>query len=223
MVADDKASRAVWFGPDGALADIKPGAVVVEMSTLTPDWVKELAGAAKAKDCGFVDAPVGGSKPAAANGQLVLFMGGDKAAIDRARPALEAVSARMHHLGPAGAGATWKLVNNMLVAIQVTALAEGLALARAAGFDLAVASELIGNSAAASPAVKTKLPRMVEGDYGETDFALQHMLKDARYAEALGRELGVELGLIHSATRLLARAAENEDVTQDFAVVARAV
>src|SRR5271163_3110302 len=77
MVADDTASRAVWLGDDGALAGAKTGAVVVESSTLTPDWVRELAGRARAKGCAFLDAPVGGSRQAAASGELRLFVGGD--------------------------------------------------------------------------------------------------------------------------------------------------
>ncbi len=91
MVADDDASRKVWFGEDGALAGMKRGAIAVESSTLTPDWVRELAAAAVAKGCDFLDSPVGGTKHAAAEGKLVLFVGGYAAALDRARPALEAI------------------------------------------------------------------------------------------------------------------------------------
>jgi 3-hydroxyisobutyrate dehydrogenase len=223
MVADDAASRGVWLGADGALAGAKKGAVAVEMSTLTPDWVKELAAAAKAKGIGFLDAPVGGSKAAAAGGQLVLFVGGDKAALDQARPALEAVSGKINLLGPAGTGATWKLINNLLVAVHVAALAEALALAKKTGFDPNVAAELIKASASASPAVATKLPRMVESRYGETDFALKHMLKDTRYALALARQHGIDLSLVAPTTRLLEKAAAMDKGDLDFAVVAEAV
>ena len=190
MVADDAASRAVWLGADGALAGAKPGAVVVESSTLTPDWVRELAGHARAKGCGFLDAPVGGSRQAAASGELRLFVGGDAATLDKARPALVAIGSKIDLLGPAGAGATWKLINNQLIAAQVAALGEALDVARKAGFRPVQISSLILNGAASSPIVKIKLPSMLDGDYDEPDFALSLMLKDARYAAALAQSLG---------------------------------
>ncbi len=92
MVADDDASRDVWLGPSGALENAKPGAILIESSTLTPDWVRELAGKAEERGCRFLDAPVGGSRTAAAAGQLVLFVGGDAETLEAARPALEAVA-----------------------------------------------------------------------------------------------------------------------------------
>src|ERR1700748_218558 len=95
MVADDDASRSVWLGPDGALASAKPGAVVIESSTLTPGWVRELAGHARAKGLGFLDAPVGGSRQAAASGELRLFVGGEPRTYEAARPALAAVGNKM--------------------------------------------------------------------------------------------------------------------------------
>ena len=130
MVADDAASRSVWLGADGALAGAKGGAIGVESSTLTPDWVRELAHEAQARGVGFLDAPVGGSRPAAASGELRFFVGGDPQTYEAARPALAAVGNKMDLLGPVGAGATWKLINNQLAAGQIAALAEALAVAK---------------------------------------------------------------------------------------------
>src|SRR5271154_6804814 len=104
MVADDDASRSVWLGSDGALAGAKSGAVAVESSTLTPGWVRELASQAKAKGVGFLDAPVGGSRQAAASGELRFFVGGDPQTYEAARLALVAVGSKMDLLGPVGAG-----------------------------------------------------------------------------------------------------------------------
>ena len=134
MVSDDDASRSVWLGPDGALAGAKSGAIGVESSTLTPDWIRELARQAQAKGVGFLDAPVGGSRPAAGAGELRFFVGGDPQTYEAARPALAAVGSKMDLLGPVGAGATWKLINNQLAAGQVAALAEALEVAKKAGF-----------------------------------------------------------------------------------------
>jgi len=220
MVADDAASRAVWLGDDGALAGAKTGAVVVESSTLTPDWVRELAGRARAKGCAFLDAPVGGSRQAAASGELRLFVGGDAATLDKARPALIAIGSKIDLLGPAGAGATWKLINNQLVAAQVAALGEALDVARKAGFRPVQISSLILNGAASSPIVKMKLPSMLNGDYDEPDFALSLMLKDARYAAALAQSLGAPADLVSSAVKAFARAEAKGLGAKDIAAVA---
>jgi len=220
MVADDAASRAVWLGDDGALAGAKTGAVVVESSTLTPDWVRELAGRARARGCVFLDAPVGGSRQAAASGELRLFVGGDAATLDKARPALIAIGSKIDLLGPAGAGATWKLINNQLIAAQVAALGEALDVARKAGFRPVQISSLILNGAASSPIVKMKLPSMLNGDYDEPDFALSLMLKDARYAAALAQSLGAPADLVSSAVKAFARAEAKGLGAKDIAAVA---
>jgi 3-hydroxyisobutyrate dehydrogenase len=220
MVADDAASRAVWLGDDGALAGAKTGAVVVESSTLTPDWVRELAGRARARGCVFLDAPVGGSRQAAASGELRFFVGGDAATLDKARPALIAIGSKIDLLGPAGAGATWKLINNQLIAAQVAALGEALDVARKAGFRPVQISSLILNGAALSPIVKMKLPSMLSGDYDEPDFALSLMLKDARYAAALAQSLGAPADLVSSAVKAFARAEAKGLGAKDIAAVA---
>jgi 3-hydroxyisobutyrate dehydrogenase len=220
MVADDDASRGVWLGATGALEGAKPGAIVIESSTLTPDWVRELAGKAQAQDCRFLDAPVGGSRVAAAAGQLVFFVGGDAETLDAARPALEAVGQRINHVGATGAGATWKLINNMLTAIQAAGLAEALSFARKSGFSPDQILSLIEASAAASPVVRLKLPRMIEGQFDETDFALSLMLKDARYAVALASALGAPHDMIVAAEAAFARAEAKGLGSKDFAAVA---
>ncbi len=220
MVADDDASRDVWLGPSGALESAKPGAILIESSTLTPDWVGELAGKAQERGCHFLDAPVGGSRTAAAAGQLVLFVGGDAETLEAARPALDAVAQRVNHVGAIGAGATWKLINNMLIATQAAGLAEALAFARKSGFTPDQISALIGSSAAASPIVRLKLPRMIEGEFDETDFALYLMHKDARYAVALAEKLGAPRDVIAAAEAAFARAEAKGLGAKDFAAVA---
>jgi 3-hydroxyisobutyrate dehydrogenase len=223
MVANDKASRGVWLGEGGALAGAKPGAVLVESSTLTPDWVTELAGLARAKGCGFLDAPVGGSKAAAAGGQLVLFVGGEASVLDTARPALEAVSKAINHIGGTAAGARWKLINNMMVAVELALLAEALTLAGKAGFDKATAGKLIAEAGVASPVIQSKIGRMVERNYGNPDFALEHMLKDAGYAAKMAADGGVALRLLAAAAGYFRAGAETGHGAEDLAAVAEAV
>jgi 3-hydroxyisobutyrate dehydrogenase len=219
MVSDDDASRSVWLGPNGALAGAKSGAIGVESSTLTPDWIRELGGHARAKGCGFLDAPVGGSRPAADAGELRFFVGGDPQTYEAARPALAAVGSRMDLLGPLGAGATWKLINNQLGAGQIAALAEALEVAKKAGFKSEQISELILGGPAASPMVKLKLPRMLAEDFEPADFALNLMLKDARYAAALAQSFGTPAGMIEGAVKAFARADAKGLGAKDIAAV----
>ena len=220
MVADDDASRSVWLGDDGALAGAKGGAIAVESSTLTPDWIRELGRHAGAKGCGFLDAPVGGSRQAAESGGLRFFVGGEPRTYEAARPALQAVGSKMDLLGPLGAGATWKLINNQLAATQVAALAEALAVAGKAGFKKEQISDLILGGAAASPIVKLKLPRMLEHDFEPADFAVHLMLKDARYATALAQTLGAHADMISGAVKAFARADAKGLGDKDIAAVA---
>src|SRR6185436_11006054 len=111
MVADDAASRAVWLGDHGALAGATRGAVLVESSTLTVAWIGELFREVAARGCELLDAPVTGSKPHAASGELVFLIGGSAAALETARPVLTVMSRAILHVGASGRGALLKLVN----------------------------------------------------------------------------------------------------------------
>ncbi len=181
MVADDSASRAIWLGQDGALAGTREGMLLIESSTLSTLWVRELAGLAAEQGCRFLDAPVTGSKPQAEAGELVFFVGGDATGLDQARPLLEAMGRRIEHLGPTGSGATMKLINNLMGGVQVAVLAEGLLLAEQAGLNMEQVVPLLLNGAPGSPIVKGKAARIVARDYN-THFALRWMHKDLTYA-----------------------------------------
>lgn len=136
MVFDDGASRSVWLDPErGALRGMAVDALAIECSTLTPTWIMELGVALAARGAAFVDAPLAGSRPQAEAGQLIFMAGGEAAAVERAQPVLLAMGAAVHHIGPAGSGAWLKLSVNALFATQVAAMAELLALMRAAGLD----------------------------------------------------------------------------------------
>jgi 3-hydroxyisobutyrate dehydrogenase len=223
MVGDDDASRAIWLGAAGALAGAAAGAVLVECSTLSIGWVRELAGLAAARDLAFLDAPVAGSKDAAAAGELRLMVGGDAAALEQARPALEAISQRIFHFGPTGSGALMKLVNNLMGAVQAAALAEGLALAERGGLDMEQVVPFIINGAPGSPIVKGKAARMVARDYGDTQFALKWMHKDTTYALRAADELGAPMPTL-AAAREVYRLARNLGLDEaDFAAVVEAL
>lgn len=219
-VGDDVASRATWLGSDGALAGAKPGAVLIETSTLSPDWVRELAALAADKSCGFLDAPMFGSREAAANGQITLVIGGDEAVFERVKPLLETFTRRLNYLGKTGTGATYKLINNMMGAVHAACAAEGLAMAEAAGLDIQAVAPLILEGPASSRMVQMKLPRMVERRYDETDFSLRWMEKDVVYAMTLADQIGVPLTIAPAALALYRRALEKGFSDEDMAVVA---
>ena len=223
MVGDDHASRAVWLDDGGALAVAPAKAVLVECSTLSLEWVRELAERCAALGLDFLDAPVTGSKDAAESGELKLMVGGDAAALERARPALESISTQMIHFGPSGAGALIKLINNLMVAAQVAVLAEGLNLAEQGGLDLAQVVPFLINAGPGSPVVKGKAARIAAHDYADTQFALRWMHKDATYAMHAADEFGVPMPTL-AAARELYRMARNLGLDeQDFAAVAEAL
>jgi 3-hydroxyisobutyrate dehydrogenase len=223
MVGDDIASRAVWLGDDGALAGMQPGALAVECSTLSLDWVRELAALAAERDIAFLDSPVTGSKDAAEAGELRLLVGGDAAVLERARPVLEAISRRVDRFGPTGAGATIKLINNLMGGVQAAVLAEGLALAERAGLDMEQVVAFIINAAPGSPLVKGKAARMAHRDYADTQFALKWMHKDTTYALRAADEYGVPMPTL-AAAREVYRIARNRGLDDaDFAAVIEAL
>ncbi len=193
VVGDDTASRAIWFAPDGALAGARPGTFVVECSTLSLAWVRELHAAAHAKGLRFADAPMAGSKPAAASGTIMLYVGAEPDVFQTIQPVLQSFSQGQIHFGPPGAGAAYKLINNMMAAAQVVALGEGMALAEKAGLNMEKVVEAVNSGVIASTVVKIKVPNIVARKHDDVYFALRWMHKDMTYALRIGDELGVPL------------------------------
>ena len=192
MVADDHASQALWFGEGGALAGAKPGTVCIECSTVTVGWVHELAVAAQKHQCGFLDAPVTGSKVQAASGELNFIVGGAAAVLEGVRLVLEAMGKTILHVGPTGSGAMLKLINNFVCGVQVAALAEALTLIERSGLDRTKALEILTGGAPGSPLVKAVSARMTAPDF-TPNFLLRLMTKDLGYAIEEGRKFSVEL------------------------------
>jgi 3-hydroxyisobutyrate dehydrogenase len=221
MVADDAASRAVWFGVGddaGALDGAADGAVLVESSTVTPEWVGELARAAARAGCALLDAPVTGSRAQAAAGELNFLVGGDAAALERARPALQAMGRSITHVGPTGSGALLKLVNNFMAGVQAASLAEALALVERAGLDRETALGVLTNGAPGSPMVRTASARMAARDY-TPNFHLSLMAKDLAYAQRTAARYGVRLASAATAHAAYTRAAEAGLGDADFSAV----
>src|SRR6516225_8590484 len=133
MVADDEASRRVWLGKDGAAATMKAGTLAIECSTVSYAHALELS--RELQGCGmiYIDCPVTGLPEAAASGRLTLLVGADPADLERAQPFLAPLSSTIRHFGAVGTGTVFKLINNLMGAIQIAGIAEGLAIAEQAG------------------------------------------------------------------------------------------
>jgi 3-hydroxyisobutyrate dehydrogenase len=193
MVSDDAASRAVWDGPHGALAaETAPGTLAIECSTLSHDWVLELAAASGRQGFRYLDAPVTGLPESAAAGDLTLLVGADPGDLAAAQPVLSGFSRRLIHFGPVGTGTVYKLLVNMLGAVQIASVAETMALAEKSGLDLGTVAGAIAGGQAASPQVVRNARRMAE-DRHEDDvvFTPQLRLKDVEYALQLAEKLGI--------------------------------
>ncbi len=188
MVADDDATRAVMLGPDGVVAAAAPGTTIVDSSTNSPAMSREVARAAAARGVAHLDAPVSGSIAQARGRELVFMVGGPKAAFDAAGPLFAAMGRMARRMGDSGTGATIKLVNNMLSGTMNAAIAEAMSVALAAGLDAEGVREILGEGAAGSRLVKTKIPKMAAGDFSP-QFQLGLMEKDLRYFLALAQEL----------------------------------
>lgn len=201
MVADDHASRSFWLGENGALTAATPGAVCIESSTVTVGWVRELAGAAAARGCEFIDAPVTGSKVQAAAGELNFLVGGPATTLEKARPALAAMSRSITLLGPVGSGALVKLINNFVCGVQIASIAEAVAMIERSGLDRAKAIEVLASGSPGSPLVKTVSARMTASDF-TPNFLLRLMAKDLSYAIAEAAGSSLDLATATTALKL---------------------
>jgi 3-hydroxyisobutyrate dehydrogenase len=225
MVADDEASREVWLGSDGAALTAKPGTLAIECSTVSHGHALELARALRERGLIYIDSPVTGLPDAAASGKLTLLVGAEPADLERARPYLAPLSATIRHFGAVGSGTVYKLINNLMGAIQIAGIAEGLAIAEQAGLDMKLVLEAIESGVAASPQVLRHSRRMVARDFSGATFtaALRH--KDAAYAVALAESLLADAPLVgRAAVEAYARAkasGPDEDEGKIIEIVSR--
>ena len=189
MVADDAASREVWLTRDGAAATMKAGTLAIECSTVSYQHALDMARELRGRGLIYIDSPVTGLPDAAAAGKLTLLVGAEPADLEKARPFLEPFSTTIRHFGAVGTGTVYKLINNLMGAIQIAGIAEGLAIAEQAGLDIKLVLEAIETGVAASPQVIRHSKRMAARNFAGATFtaALRH--KDAAYAVALAESL----------------------------------
>lgn len=184
--------REVVLGGSGALAGARPGTVLVDFTTSSPSLAQEIHGAAAERDVAALDAPVSGGDVGARNASLVVMVGGEADAFERARPVLDVVGGTVVHEGAPGAGQHVKMVNQITIASGMIGLCEALLYATRAGLDLERTLETIGGGAAGSWSLANLGPRLLKGDF-EPGFKVDHMIKDLGLALEESRRMGLAL------------------------------
>ena len=196
IVSDPPALEEVLWGSgeksDGAFSALKKGSIYIDSSTVSPALARKISAAAAAAGVRFLDAPVTGGTWGAEKGELVFMIGGEAETLEAARPVLSAMGKKLFHLGPNGAGQTIKLAMNSLLALQVQAFAEALALVQGAGLPGEKLVEVMQSSMARAGVLDVKAPVLLKGDYTPS-FPLRLMHKDLSLALDLANQLGVTL------------------------------
>lgn len=186
--------RAAVFGPNGVAAGAAKGTLVIDMSSIDPESTRALAAEAKAAGLRWVDSPLSGGIPKAASGQLTLMQGGDAADVAEAQTLLADLASNQTRMGPAGAGQTTKLINQVLCGLTFLAVAEATALAEASGVDTTLIPRALAGGRADSAILQEYLPRFAARDYRRTG-RIDNMVKDLDGATAIARAAQIPMPL----------------------------
>jgi len=224
IVSDPPALEEVLWGRSGsgqsagALAALRPGSIYIDSSTVSPVLARKIATACGERQVDFLDAPVTGGTWGAEKGELVFMVGGDAQVLKDAELVFSVMGKRWFHLGPNGAGQTIKVAMNLILALQVDALAEALALVTAAGLQGEKLVQVLQSSMARAGVLDVKAPLLLKGEYPPS-FPLRLMCKDVGLALELAREVGVVLpaGAAAYSTYTAVKDAAKEDL--DYAAV----
>jgi 3-hydroxyisobutyrate dehydrogenase-like beta-hydroxyacid dehydrogenase len=220
IVSDPPAVEQVLWGEKGVLSGLRRGSVLVDSSTVSPDLARRTTAACLERGVEYLDAPVTGGTWGAEKGELVMMVGGPAETLKRVEPIFGAIAKKWFHLGPAGAGQTVKLAMNLLLALEVDALAEALALTQAGGVAGERLVEVMQSSMGRAPVLDVKAPLLLERKYPPS-FPLRLMHKDIVLALDLAKQLGVSLPAGSAAREIYAKtlASAREDV--DYAAIGR--
>jgi 3-hydroxyisobutyrate dehydrogenase-like beta-hydroxyacid dehydrogenase len=197
--------------------------VIVELSTISPETARRLAGEAAKAGVDYLDCPVSGGPVGAEAGTLAIWVGGPADAMERARPALEAIGdpAKLLHCGDVGAGLIVKLANNYLGAVNAAASSEALAMARAAGVDPALVVEAVSGGTGANWQLANLMPKKVLVRDFEAGFKIAHMAKDLRIATEVAEALGIKAPVLELARQRFEEARDRYGPDTDYSSVAR--
>ena len=192
MVPDSEHVEAVIAGANGILEGLKPGSVVVDMSTIDPEMGKKMANLIEAKGSNFVDAPVTGGVGGAEAGTLSILVGGNAEVFERALPVLNVLGGDVSHMGPVGSGHTTKIANQLIGVATLAGISEAFVLAKKSGLDMQTFFDAVKNGAGRSWALETLGPKILDGDFAP-GFMVKHMQKDLRLAGQLAADTGTAL------------------------------
>jgi 3-hydroxyisobutyrate dehydrogenase-like beta-hydroxyacid dehydrogenase len=222
MIANNNALRAVTEGKDGILAGLSAGKIYVEMSTVSPASIRELAKQVEAKGADMLDAPVSGSSITLDEGKLSFMVGGKREIFDRVLPYLQAIGPKATYVGGHGLAASMKVATNLSLAVQMLAFSEGLLLAEKSGIARETAVEVLLNSVMASPMVKYRGPFVLKMP-DEAIFDVNMMQKDLLLALEMGRQLDVPLPTTAITNQMLTTTRAMGMADKDFAVMFEAL
>lgn len=198
--------QSVLGGADGVLAGIRESAVIIDMSTVAPNQTRRMAALAKEKGVSYLDAPVSGGVGGAAKGALTIMVGGPAAVIDQVMGIFNVLGKKVYRVGDVGAGDTIKLVNNLLLGVNMAAVAEAMVVGVKAGLDPQVLLEIISSSSGNSYALETKMPNFIMKGNFEPGFAINLQFKDLELATQTGKDLGVPLFLTNLTQQIFEQA-----------------
>jgi 3-hydroxyisobutyrate dehydrogenase-like beta-hydroxyacid dehydrogenase len=218
IVSDPPALEEVLWGADGAMQSLQRGSIYMDSSTVSPDLERKIAAACAERGVRFLDAPVTGGDWGAKKGELLFMVGGDAQTLTDAEPVLRVLGKKWFHLGPNGAGQTIKLAMNLILALQVDALAEALALVTGAGLEGEKLIEVLQSSMARSGVLDVKAPNLLKGEYTPS-FPLRLMHKDLRLALELAKEKQVELPAAAAAYKTYSAVKDEAKEDLDFSAV----
>ena len=213
----DEAVLDIYRGPDGVFASVRRDSRVIDLSTVYPETSQELARQGSERGVEVLDVTISGSTPAAENGLLTLFGGGNKECFDGAESIFRVIAKKYFYLGPSGSGATMKLVVNSLLGIGMQAIAEAVALGEKAGLDRNRLLEVLSQTAVVAPAHVGKLQRAMKNDYSP-QFPIRLMNKDFGLILELAATVGARMPAAGAAFEINARQSD-EGAEQDFSAV----
>jgi 3-hydroxyisobutyrate dehydrogenase len=189
-VSDTPDVEAVILGDDGVIHGAKPGSLIIDCSTISPQTTREIAAKLREKDVHMLDAPISGGSEGAAKGTLSIMVGGEVEQFERARPAFEAMGKTITHVGDQGAGQTVKLVNQILVVVNMLAVSEALLFAEAGGLDLDKTLAAVSGGAAGSWMLSNRGPQCIERDW-RPGFTIDLQQKDLRLVLEAAEQMGI--------------------------------
>jgi len=192
MLPDGPEVEQVVLGPGGVLEGARPGALVIDMSSISPTVAQKVGAACQAKGVDFLDAPVSGGEPRAIHGTLAIMVGGKQETFERARPILQTMGSYVTLTGPVGAGNVTKLANQIMVAVNIAAMGEALVLATKAGLDPEIVFEAVKGGLAGSTVLNFKAPMVIARNF-QPGFRIRLHQKDLRNALQAAESLGISL------------------------------